>query len=138
MRSTAWTLCPFFALLGASMPTLAAAPDPVSDSIPTMLVGTIEPTHYPDPICSKCSILVSEDEQSDGSRADIHIAYPVDAPRFIGDIEVTVGLRGGSRRVLWLSDLTFEPGDERELVAVAAMDWSWADTEFVWLRFVPR
>lgn len=120
------------------MPTPAAAQHPVSDSIPTVLIGTIEPTHYPDPICSKCSILVSEDEQSGGSRADIRIGYPVDAPSFFGDIEVTVGLREGGRRVLWLSELTFDPGDERELVAEAAADWSWEQTEFVWLRFVPR
>lgn len=138
MNASSWILCTLTALIAASTPQRAAADDRTTHSIPTMLIGTVEPTHYPDPICSKCSILVSEDDTSAGSRADIRVGYPLDAPAFYGDIEVTVGLEDGERRVLWLSEVSLDPGDERELVAEAAADWSWSQSDFVWLRFVPR
>ena len=122
------------AMLASPATTAIEAPDP----IPTMLVATDDPTGYPDPICSKCKIVVVEDEGSASSAASVAIVHPMDAPEFAGDIEVTVWLESEQRRTVWLDDVSLEPGDDVELVAPAGADWSWWQVRFVWLRFVPE
>jgi hypothetical protein len=124
-------------LITTASPTAAAAIASV-EPIPTMLVATDEPSRYPDPICSKCKIIVVEDESSAGTTADVRITYPGDAPRFVGELDVTVLLRNGERRTLWLSPISLAPNSEVELVAEADSDWSWNQVRFVWLRFVPE
>jgi hypothetical protein len=123
------------ALLTASIPTAAKATDTLQP-ISSMLVATDDPTGYPDPICSKCTIIVVEDEESAGTDASVRITYPVDAPRFDGEISVTLLLSSGERRTLWLSAVQLAPGSEVELVAEAEADWSWNEVRFVWLRFL--
>lgn len=124
------------ALLTAAIPGVASATTTTSSaSIPTMLVATDDPTRYPDPICSKCTIIVVEDEDSAGTEASVHITYPVDAPSFVGEINVKVLLSTGETRTLWLSAVKLAPGSEVELVAESD-DWSWDQVRFVWLRFV--
>lgn len=125
------------ALLTASMPTAARATELI-EPISTMLVATDDPTGYPDPICSKCTIIVVEDEDSAGTEASVRIAYPADAPSFAGEISVTLLLSSGERRTLWLSAVKLAPGSEVELVAEAEADWSWDQVRFVWLRFLAR
>ena len=107
----------------------------VSKSIPTMLVAMDEPTGYPDPICSKCKIVVVEEEGSAQQRAELRIEYPTDAPSFEGDVGVTVSLASGSRRTVWISNVRLAPGAAVELVAEAEPDWAWDRVRFVWLRF---
>lgn len=135
-----WKTCKrlLLALLLAAAPATAAAAAATLEPIPTMLVATDDPTGYPDPICSKCTIIVIEDEDSAGTRADVRIAYPGDGPGFEGAIDVTVLLHTGVRRTETLSCVTLEPGDAVELVAEAGPDWSWDQVKFVWLRFVPE
>ena len=108
------------------------------EPIPTMLVATDDPSGYPDPICSKCKIIVVEDEGSASSTASVAIVYPPGAPEFAGSIGVTVWLESAERRTVWLDDVSLEPGDDVELVASAEADWSWRQVRFVWLRFVPQ
>jgi hypothetical protein len=124
------------ALLTASIPTAAKATTDTLQPISSMLVATDDPTGYPDPICSKCTIIVVEDEESAGTDASVRITYPVDAPRFDGEISVTLLLSSGERRTLWLSAVKLAPGSEVELVAEAEADWSWDEVRFVWLRFL--
>lgn len=124
------------ALLTASIPTAAKATTDTLQPISSMLVATDDPTGYPDPICSKCTIIVVEDEESAGIEASVRITYPVDAPRFDGEISVTLLLTSGERRTLWLSAVKLAPGSEVELVAEADADWSWDQVRFVWLRFL--
>jgi len=124
------------ALLTASIPTAAKATTDTLQPISSMLVATDDPTGYPDPICSKCTIIVVEDEESAGLEASVRITYPVDAPRFDGEISVTLLLTSGERRTLWLSAVKLAPGSEVELVAEADADWSWDQVRFVWLRFL--
>lgn len=124
------------ALLTASIPTAAKATTDTLQPISSMLVATDDPTGYPDPICSKCTIIVVEDEESAGTDASVRITYPVDAPRFDGEISVTLLLDSGERRTLWLSAVKLAPGSEVELVAEADADWSWDQVRFVWLRFL--
>jgi hypothetical protein len=124
------------ALLLAAAPTTAAATVISLEPIPTMLVATDDPTGYPDPICSKCKIIVVEDEDSAGERADVHIAYPGDGPEFVGYIGLTVWLDTNEPRTMWLSNVSLAPNTEVELVAEANADWSWDEVRFVWLKFV--
>lgn len=124
------------ALLTASIPTAAKATATRLEPISSMLVATDDPNGYPDPICSKCTIIVVEDEESAGTEASVRITYPVDAPRFDGEISVTLLLTNGERRTLWLSAVKLAPGSEVELVAEADADWSWEEVRFVWLRFL--
>lgn len=129
------------ALLCTSIPTAAMAT--TSDSlepIPTMLVASDDPTGYPDPICSKCTIIViaDEDEAAAPTRAGVLVSYPADAPSFDGEIAVTLLLASGERRTLWLTDVRLDPGAEVELVAEADADWSWDQVRFVWLRFIAQ
>lgn len=134
---TPWSACTLAMLLAASLrPAVAGATEPTVAPIPSMLVATEEPNEYPDPICSKCTIVVVEDEDSTGTRADVWIEYPEDAPHFVGEVELTVELTSGERRTLWLSHVRLQPGDVVELVAEAGLDWSWTRARFVWLRFV--
>ncbi len=126
------------ALLISTASPIAAAAIASFEPIPTMLVATDDPTKYPDPICSKCKIIVVEDESSAGTTADVRITYPGDAPRFVGEIEVTVWLHNGQQRTLWLSDVSLAPSSEVELVAEADSDWSWDQVRFVWLGFLPE
>lgn len=135
-----WNTCALVlaALLTASVPAAARATTTAStalEPIPTMLVATDDPTGYPDPICSKCTIIVVEDEESAGAEAGVHITYPVDAPSFEGEINVKLLLSTGETRTLWLSAVKLAPGSELELVAESD-DWSWDQVRFVWLRFV--
>lgn len=133
-----WNTCALAlaALLTASVPTAASASSTSSsEPIPTMLVAVDDPTHYPDPICSKCTIIVVEDEESAGTEASVRITYPVDAPSFAGEINVKLLLSTGETRTLWLSAVKLAPGSEVELVADSD-DWSWDQVRFVWLRFV--
>lgn len=119
--------------------TTAAAIEPLERepvAIPTMLVATDDPTGYPDPICSKCTIIVIEDEASAGTEAELRITLPADAVGFAGAIGVTVWLDSEERRTVWLSDVSLAAGDDLELVAEAESDWSWDHVRFVWLRFV--
>lgn len=122
-------------LLSLSLSSVAHATDE-QESIPTLLVGDGGSTEYPDPICSKCTIIVVEDEGSGGTQAIVRVGYPLDAPSFEGGIAVTVLLTTGERRTLWLSDVSLAPGDDLELVAEAGSSWSWGQVRFVWLRFV--
>jgi hypothetical protein len=122
------------AALSSTATTAIEAPEP----IPIMLVGTDDTTAYPDPICSKCRIVLTEDSDSASSTASVAITYPTDAPGFAGDIGVTVWLESEQRSTLWLDDVSLEPGDDVELVARAGSDWSWHEVRFVWLRFVPE
>jgi len=131
------TLLTALALMTTVLPSTAAATEPVRP-ISTMLVGKGDSSEYPDPICSKCTIIVVEDETTAGERADLRITYPTDVAAFEGEIEVIVLLESGSRRKLWLSNVRLAPGDELELVAEAEADWSWDEARFVWLRFVPE
>lgn len=125
------------ALLTASIPTAAKATTITTlEPISSMLVATDDPTGYPDPICSKCTIIVVEDEESAGMEASVRVTYPVDAPSFDGEISVTLLLSSGERRTLWLSAVKLAPGSEVELVAEAEADWSWDQVRFVWLRFL--
>lgn len=124
------------ALLTASIPTAAKATTDTLQPISSMLVATDDPTGYPDPICSKCTIIVVEDEESASTEANVRITYPVDAPSFAGEISVTLLLTSGERRTLWLSAVKLAPGSEVELVAEADADWSWDQVRFVWLRFL--
>jgi hypothetical protein len=128
----------FLALLIAAASSTATASVESIEPIPTMLVAADDPTEYPDPICSKCKIIVLEDESSAGARGYLRVAYPADAPSFVGEIHVTVWLESDERRTLWISDVELEPGDEQELVVDAESDWSWDEVRFVWLRFVPE
>jgi ABC-type amino acid transport substrate-binding protein len=142
MKTPSWkplALAVLAALSIASLPAAAQATTTQSlEPIPTMLVADDDPTDYPDPICSKCTIIVIEDEDSASTRAGVLVGYPADAPRFIGEIAVTVLLASGERRSLWLSDVSLEPGAEVELVAEAEADWSWEEVRFVWLRFLAQ
>lgn len=122
--------------IATASPTAMAAAVAV-EPIPTMLVATDDPTGYPDPVCSKCKIIVVEDEASQGAHADVRIAYPGEGPGFEGLVTLTVWLESGEYRTVWLSDVSLAPGDEVELVAAAGTDWSWETARFVWLRFVP-
>lgn len=127
----------FATLLTALAPTHAKATTTfASEPLPVMLVATDDPSRYPDPICSKCTIIVEEDEESAGSAAGMRITYPNDAPGFAGEIAVTLLLESGERRTLWLSSVRLDPGTEVELVAEAEADWSWDQVRFVWLRFL--
>lgn len=121
-------------LLSLSLSSVARATDG-QEPIPTMLVGDGGSTEYPDPICSKCTIIVVEDEESAGTQAIVRIGYPTDAPRFEGGIAMTVLLTTGERRTLWLPDVILAPDDATELWAEAGADWSWEEVRFVWLRF---
>jgi hypothetical protein len=131
LRTTA-----ILALLLAVAPTTATATTISLEPIPTMLVATDDPAGYPDPICSKCKIIVVEDEDSAGERADVLVAYPSDGPDFTGSIGLTVWLDTDEPRTLWLSNVSLTPGAEVELVAEANADWSWDEVRFVWLKFV--
>lgn len=122
-------------LLTLPLSNVAAATE-LGEPIPTLLVDSGGSTEYPDPICSKCTIIVVEDEESAGTQAVVRIGYPVDAPSFAGELEMTVLLTTGERRTLWLPDVSLAPGDALELVAEAGSDWSWDQVRFVWLRFV--
>lgn len=126
------------ALLVAMVPITATAAVASIEPIPTMLIATDDPTGYPDPICSKCTIIVIEDETSAGARADVRIAYPGDGPGFVGEVAVIVALQNGERRTTSLSSVSLAPDHEVELVAEAGSDWSWDRVRFVWLRFVPE
>jgi hypothetical protein len=138
-RFTTLALSLLAALLSASIPTAALATTSESlEPIPTMLLASDEPTGYPDPICSKCTIIVIEDEEAAGTRAGVLVSYPDDAPSFDGEIAVTLLLASGERRTLWLTNVSLEPGAEVELVADADADWSWDQVRFVWLRFVAQ
>jgi hypothetical protein len=136
MNSNKWRTSLLALLIATISSTAAAAAVEPIEPIPTMLVATSDPTEYPDPICSKCTIIVIEDEDSAESRADVRVAYPLGAPSFVGEIAVTVWLENNERRTVWLTDVSLEPGDEVELVADAEEDWSWDQVRFVWLRFV--
>ncbi len=136
-RFSAIALATLVALLAPSVPTAAAA-RLTREPLPAMLVATDDPTGYPDPICSKCTIIVVEDDESAGMEANVRIAYPADAPSFAGEIGVTLLLASGERRTLWLSSVSLEPGAEVELVAGAESDWSWDQVRFVWLRFLAQ
>jgi hypothetical protein len=139
MKTPRFTTLALATLLASSMPAAAhatTATEPTLEPIPVMLVATDDPTGYPDPICSKCKIIVIEDEASAGTEAGVRIAYPTDAPSFAGDLSVTVLLASGERRTLWLSHVRLDPSAEVELVAEAGDDWSWDEVRFVWLRFV--
>jgi hypothetical protein len=138
MKTPTWKTFALAALLTTIMPTVAAATTETLDPIPTMLVATDDTTGYPDPICSKCTIIVVEDEGSAGTQASVRIAYPVDAPSFAGEIAATVLLTSGEQRELWLSSVRLEPGAEVELVAEAESDWSWNQVRFVWLQFLAK
>lgn len=120
-------------LLSPSLSSVATATEGEAP-IPTLLVAGGS-TEYPDPICSKCTIIVVEDEESAGTQAIVRIGYPVDAPRFEGGIAMTVLLTTGERRTLWLPDVILAPGDAIERWAEAGSDWSWQGVRFVWLRF---
>jgi hypothetical protein len=137
MNANTWKTS-LLALLVITTSTTAAAAVDLDDPIPTMLLATDDPTGYPDPICSKCTIIVIEDEGSAGARADVRVTYPADAPGFAGELGVTVWLESEERRTLWLSGVSLAPGDEVNLTADAEMDWSWDQVRFVWLRFVPE
>lgn len=126
------------ALCVAVLPWTATAATETIEPIPTMLVATDDPIDYPDPICSKCKIIVIEDEGASTSRADILVSYPTDTPGFEGRVEVTVALEGNELRTVVLDGVTLEPGDEEQLVADAGLGWSWDRVGFVWLRFVPE
>jgi len=125
-------------LLMAVPPSMATTVLETFEPIPIMLVATDDPTGYPDPICSKCKIVVTEDEGSASSTASVAITYPADAPEFVGSIGVTVWLESEHPRMLWLDDVSLAPGDDVELVAPAGSDWSWRQARFVWLRFLPE
>lgn len=120
-------------LLSLSLSNVARATE--QEPIPTMLVGDGNSTEYPDPICSKCTIIVVEDEDSAGTQAIVRIGYPMDAPRFEGGITMTVLLFTGERHTLWMPNVTLAPGDDLEQWAEAGADWSWEEVRFVWLRF---
>ena len=137
-RFTTLALSVLAALLSASIPTAALATTSTREPIPTMLVAADDPTGYPDPICSKCTIIVLDDEEAAGTRAGVLVSYPADAPTFDGEIAVTLLLESGERRTLWLTAVRLEPGAEVELVAEAETDWSWDDVRFVWLRFIAQ
>jgi hypothetical protein len=140
MNANNWRNVALALLIATAPSTAAAAADTIEgrEPIPTMLVTTGDSTQYPDPICSKCIIIVTEDddEGADGARADVRVGYPTDAPPFAGQIGVTVWLQSDERRTVWLSDVTLAPGDAVELEAAAEVDWSWDQVRFVWLRFV--
>lgn len=128
------------ALLGLVMvaaPSTAVATGIGLEPIPTMLVATDDPTGYPDPICSKCTIIVIEDEDSAGARAELHLAYPTDGPGFTGVITVNVALENAERHTAWIEDVGLEADDEALLVVEAGEGWSWSEVQFVWLTFVP-
>jgi hypothetical protein len=111
--------------------------DETLEPVPALLVGTVEPIEFPDPICSKCTIIVIEDEASESSTASIAITYPADAPAFSGSLEVMVLLEDEQRRTLWLDDVSLEPSEAVALVADSGPDWTWREVCFVWLRFLP-
>jgi hypothetical protein len=136
--TTYWKTLALAALMTLSTrPATAAATSggTASIPIPTMLVATDEPIGYPDPICSKCKIIVVEEEGSARRRAELRIEYPTDAPSFEGDVGVTVALANGTRRTVWLSNVSLAPGAAVELVVEAEPDWAWDRARFVWLRF---
>ncbi|MCX4240446.1 hypothetical protein [Paraliomyxa miuraensis] len=136
MKTPHCSLLTLAALFFTAAPSVAqASVDGTLEPVPTMLIATPDPTGYPDPICSKCSIIVIEEEGSAGSRANVWIDVPGDAPLFVGDLGVTVLLDGDERRTVELSGVTLAPGGEVELTVDAESDWSWGEVEFVWLRF---
>jgi hypothetical protein len=138
IMTTSWKTLALATLLTLSTcPGTAKATSGIeaSKSIPTMLVAMDEPTGYPDPICSKCKIIVVEEEGSAQQRAELRIEYPTDAPSFEGDVGVTVSLADGTRRTVWLSNVSLAPGAAVELVAEAGHDWAWDGVRFVWLQF---
>jgi hypothetical protein len=140
MITNTWRLALLALCFTTLSSTTAAATEPVERepiaAIPTMLVATDDPTGYPDPICSKCTIIVIEDEGSAGTEAELRLTIPADTQGFSGAIAVTVWLDSEERRTVWLEDVSLAPGDDLELVAEAEPDWSWDRVRFVWLRFV--
>lgn len=106
--------------------------------IPILLVLLGATPEYPDPVCSKCSIILREDASAPPEEpgAILEIEYPEDEPAFAGTIELTVWLKNDQTPDLSLTDVTLAPGAEAKLAIDASLDWD--EARFAWLRFVPE
>lgn len=78
------------ALLMAMLPWTSATAAIATADDPTTLVDDDDPTDYPDPICSKCKIIVIDDDDAEAFLIDFGITYVPEDPEYDGDLEVTL------------------------------------------------
>lgn len=125
----------FAGLLFTSIPCASAATMEDPEPLPFMVVAA-PLAEYPDPMCSKCILVMEKKQQSGGAQADLLIAYPNDENSFEGDIEVSVLLTNGAYKTVWVNDVKLDPSDEAQFTVNAGSTWSWDNARFVWLRFI--
>jgi hypothetical protein len=96
------SLCVLLAIARSS--TATAAIDPI-DHVPTDLADPDEPTDYPDPICSKCTIIVISEDDAESFLELFGIAHVPSDPELEGDLAVTVELDDEDPHVFRIVDV---------------------------------
>jgi hypothetical protein len=126
-------LASHLSLLGMSSHAIAAA------DIPTEVVGPPRTSEYPDPICSKCTIIVVEDDTASGEvRGLLSLTYHEDIYlNFDGYIELTL-LADGTEYTEIIPDVELSYGEHATWSLPSRARYSWQDVELVQVELVMR
>jgi hypothetical protein len=67
--------------------------------------GDEDPTDYPDPICSKCTIIVLDGEGAEAFLEQLGMTYLPEDPDYEGDLEVTLMEDDEDPDRVWIIDV---------------------------------
>lgn len=110
-----------------------------AELLPTVVVGPPKSTEYPEPICSKCQVVIERSTSADGEDAAmLLLTYDDDQfPSLLGDIELTLLMFDDARKTLHLFDVSLACGEDLVVQLAADVGWSWTEVAYVWIRVQP-
>lgn len=108
------------------------------DTLPTIVVGPPKSTEYPEPICSKCRVIVETNDETNEDSATLSLRYDDDLVVSLdGNIDLTLLLLDDTRPTVQISNVPLTQGTEFIYEIASEPGWSWSDVAYIWVRVTP-